>query len=186
MWKIPERTECKVEGCEKKTFAKGWCSAHYTRWYKYGDPLILKQKQLHGLSLIERWSAYVKKTDGCWEWTGACAPNGYGQLRIGEITRYAHRLAWEFFRGSIPKDECILHHCDNRKCVNPDHLFLGDRVINSADKMSKNRHSSKLSVEQTVQVRDSSDPISLIASKYGITRSQVWRIRTRRSWRHLP
>ena len=79
------------------------------------------------------------KANGCWEWTGALA-QGYVliHLRNNNFTK-AHRLSWELFRGPIPKGLCVCHHCDNPKCFNPDHLWVGTHADNMKDKDRKGR-----------------------------------------------
>jgi len=184
---------CKLEGCNKPDGPLGFCIMHYTRWRNHGDPHAVLQKQRHGMTPKQRWESYVDKTDGCWEWTGYCATNGYGQLNIGGSLKYAHRLSWLFHNGAVPKDACILHHCDNRKCVNPDHLFLGTRADNSADMVSKGRQTigernpmAKITNEQAMEIIKSREPKGILAVRYGIEPKTVDDIRKRRSWRHLP
>jgi hypothetical protein len=76
---------------------------------------------------------------GCWPWTGKIATNGYGYLD----NMLAHRASWLIHHGPIPEGLQVLHHCDNPRCVNPDHLWLGTQADNVADMMAKGRHWSQ-------------------------------------------
>ena len=75
----------------------------------------------------------------CWEWQAALDGKGYGQLRYHYKQYIASRIAWEVYRGEIPKDRLVLHKCDNRKCVNPNHLYIGTHSDNMSDKVTRNR-----------------------------------------------
>lgn len=79
---------------------------------------------------------------GCWLWTASITPNGYGKIGIwagGKKTFIAHRVSWTLYKGHIPKNICVLHKCDNRLCVNPNHLFLGNKKDNTRDMIKKGR-----------------------------------------------
>ena len=135
----------------------------------------------------------------CWEWQGAYKrPNGYGNFKVGKRNVPAHRLAWELFHGH-PGDLFVLHRCDNRKCCNPKHLFLGTHQDNMDDMVAKGRSSrrdmrgtrnpsSKLTPEQ---VREIVDLMAVgknnkqIAARYGITHQAVSAIRHGKVWGHL-
>lgn len=82
----------------------------------------------------------VRFTESCWEWTGAKGSSwSHGQFRRDGKLVYAHREAWRFWYGPIPKGMQVLHRCDNPPCVRPDHLFLGTQRDNMLDCQAKGR-----------------------------------------------
>jgi len=96
---------------------------------------------------IDVWNKInIKGENECWEWVSGLTEAGYGRMRINHIKYMSHRIVWELTFGSIPNNLCVLHHCDNRKCCNPKHLFLGTHIDNVIDKVNKNRQ-QKLSGE---------------------------------------
>jgi hypothetical protein len=75
----------------------------------------------------------------CWEWMGRIERTGYGRLRFNSEMYSAHRAAWVLENGAIPDGIMVMHRCDNRKCVRPDHLFLGTHADNMKDMTDKGR-----------------------------------------------
>ena len=138
---------CTVADCGKKFIARGFCSAHYQRWSKYGDALGGPGKG-HGnptgpkpLPLEERFARHFEIDEsGCWLWTGALNGVGYGNFGLGRHephrTRLAHRVMYELRRGPIPEGLQLDHLCRVPRCVNPDHLEPVTPAENSRRGMS--------------------------------------------------
>ena len=148
---------------------------------------------------IARFWSRVDKTDdvnSCWEWTAAKINAGYGQVSLNGTTVLAHRFAWVLHFGDIPEGLCVLHKCDNRGCVRPDHLWLGTKADNQRDMVDKGRSArlqgedhgrSKLTEAQAILIKNTYPAASqyLLADVYGIDQSQISRIINGDNWRHL-
>lgn len=105
------------------------------------------------LSDTERDAAFREKVkpvpSGCHEWQALLLePSGYGQFWDGERMVLAHKWAYLRFVGHVPDGLCVLHSCDNRRCVNPEHLFLGTNQDNTDDAVKKGRIVRKLTPEK--------------------------------------
>lgn len=140
-------------------------------------------------------SRAVKTAGGCWEWRLSLQWTGYGMYRDGEKTLRAHRGAWEAAHGPIPAGQWVLHKCDNRKCVNPDHLFLGDRTANTSDMVAKRRQAvgsrhghSKLTEADVSIIKwclDAGVVQARLAALYGVDAAVMSRIKTGAAWTHV-
>lgn len=129
----------------------------------------------------------INSRNGCWEIQGYLDKDGYGEVS----GKRAHRVAYESFVGEIPKGLNVCHRCDNRKCCNPDHLFVGTQKENIADMIKKGRKDSrfgekntqnKLSQKQVFDIYKSTETQRTIARKYGIDQSTVSNIKTGKLW----
>ena len=89
----------------------------------------------------ERFEAHIspEPMSGCWLWTGTESRHGYGQIRINGSPMLAHRLSYELHKEPIPEGLSVLHHCDNRLCVSPDHLYAGTTADNIHDMLNRGR-----------------------------------------------
>lgn len=104
----------------------------------------------HTVTKYERFMSHVKKTSTCWLWIGSPFPFGYGRVRVKGKAQRAHRVAWEFFNGPIPKGVFVLHKCDVRNCVrwnSREHLYLGTRRQNTIDTWARTRRAVRHNLE---------------------------------------
>lgn len=140
----------------------------------------------------------INEESGCWEWVGA-KNKGYGWFNAGETTEYAHRIAWELTNGKIPDGLLVLHSCDNPKCSNVKHLFLGNHKDNMQDMITKGRArheghqgeknpKAKLTEDDVQKIRiDLKNGVSqkVIGLNFGVTNSNISMIAKNQIWTHL-
>lgn len=91
----------------------------------------------------------IDQETGCWNWIGNPRENGYCRSTFKRICEYVHRMSYKAFIGEIPVGLDVCHKCDNRKCCNPSHLFIGTRKENMMDAVAKNRQAKGFSLPQT-------------------------------------
>lgn len=126
---------------------------------------------------------------GCWLWTGYLTKKGYGELTFEGKSWRAHRLSYKAFKGPIPDGFLVMHGCDVRCCVNPDHLGLGTAADNSEDMKRKGR-TKRIVGEQNVHSKLTNVAVAIIRSTYArkeanmrelasafrVSQSLVWRV----------
>lgn len=136
----------------------------------------------------------VKKSDGCWMWTGVTY-DGYGYTSFRGKSIGAHRLSWIFANGSIPAGKWVLHKCDVRNCVNPEHLYLGDIYQNNADTKERDGYARGVDCGQAklteAQVKEiflrtrNGESCVAVAKDYGTSRANASRIKRGKQWTHV-
>jgi DNA-binding XRE family transcriptional regulator len=142
----------------------------------------------------EFW-AHVKRADGCWLWTGNFDSHGYGSLQYEGQKVGAHRVAWELTHGVIPADMCVCHRCDNPKCVNPEHLWLGTKSENALDRHVKGRsrgpegirqHDARLNLQKAEDIRAAYATRRYtqraLGVRYGVAQQSIGKIVNGRMW----
>ena len=156
-----------------------------------------------------RFWRYVspEPTSGCWLWTGGCAygygvfgiPNGsYGVLREGNRMQSirAHRMAWELWRGPVPENVQVLHKCDVKCCVNPDHLYLGSHADNMRDRDARGltakgemlvRNVLTESDVREIRRRYCAGGLSqhVLANEFGVHQGTIHSVVRTKTWKHV-
>lgn len=149
-------------------------------------------------SVAERFEAKTRRAGGgCIEWTGSHYPCGYGSFWHEGRVQPAHRVAWVMEHGPIAPGLYVCHHCDNRRCVNVRHLFLGTHLDNMRDMDAKGRRAvlagtlnprAKLSEWQVSESRRLRGKVSqqTLADRFGVSKTAIRYAQIGRNWREFP
>lgn len=183
-------------GCGERTFL---APRTYGRFgVRQGEPLrfLPGHRRFTGptASNARFWSK-VDKSGECWNWTGSLTTFGHGRVqRNGKHSR-ASRVAYEITHGPIPVGLHVCHTCDNPRCVNPAHLFLGTQADNMADMARKGRnqrgadhHQAILTESDVRSIRTrhaAGEKQNALAREYGLSKAAINLIVLRRNWRHV-
>lgn len=179
------------------------------------------QKEFRTFSTKQRWCCdecsflgrrKLNEKNGCIEWTGNINNGGYGVMRIHPSNKMysAHRYAWEYVNGAIAKGLCVCHKCDNPKCTNPDHLFLGTHYDNNHDRSLKKRsgkrtfseeelkhysllnrgeknNAAKLTEQQVKEIYKLKHLVKKkdLAARFGVSEGQIKCIWSKKRWKYL-
>lgn len=123
--------------------------------------------------ISDRFNRLLDKTDTCWLWLGDINGNGYGRLQYMNKRMLAHRVSYLLHYGKFNKNMYICHKCDNPKCVNPDHLFLGTQKDNMSDCSNKKRHTYGEKVKSAVLKKEDILEIRKLYSSKKITQQKL-------------
>ena len=124
----------------------------------------------------------VNESSGCWNWVGSIHGNGYGRFNPFRKPMYAHRFSALLKYGIVRSDLDVCHTCDNRRCVNPNHLFIGTRKENMQDAVRKGRTTKVIAIREMLK---NGCEIKDIADKYNVSPKAINSIKTREHWRHI-
>lgn len=125
---------------------------------------------------------------GCRVWAGGAAAKGYGGIRFKGRMDKAHRVSYMIFVGPIPSEMHVLHSCDNRKCIEPAHLFLGTNADNIKDKCKKDRSGKKLTIDLVKEIRRAyagrKVSQTALGRAFGVNPSNISRAVNGKRWAH--
>jgi len=140
----------------------------------------------------DRFLRKIKKEGSCWTWKARKSKDGYGQFWFRGRIEGAHRAAYVIFIGEIGEAH-VLHSCDNRDCVNPEHLFLSSNFGNVRDAIEKgrrndegeNNNNSKLTKKDVLYIRSSKESRGELAELFDVTKATIGHIQRRNTWKHV-
>lgn len=149
------------------------------------------------LPAVDRFhKSYIPEPNsGCWLWLGSLTGSGYARFSVNTCKMQASRYSWELAFGEIPKGLLVCHKCDNRICVNPEHLFVGTQSDNLRDMVNKGRDNprfgegspcSRFTETNIITIRADQRPLDVIGRSYGVDKSYIWKIKKGWFWKHLP
>lgn len=210
----PDAT-CAVEDCERslKRGGEGWCQKHFERWKKHGDPLIARVPPPDERDAFESRVDRSGGPDACHAWNGRINPDGYGWAKANGRYTLAHIAAWEFEKGprkpgieldhechnqAVRDGVCSPGKCAHRLCCNPRHLIPRTRSEHRAVtawhgtvRLGEANNMAKLTEQQVRELRTllkdaHGNGMAEIAGRYGIGRTQAYRIKNGKAWKWLP
>lgn len=135
---------------------------------------------------------YKVTSKECWDWIRCTDKDGYGLISIVKnnkrTTQGAHRRSYMNVHGVIPAGQYVLHKCDNVRCINPEHLFIGTQQDNMDDMRSKKAHyKAKISAKEVIEIRVLGETLTHkdISERYNLSRNAVTNIVNHRRWNHV-
>lgn len=154
---------------------------------------LARAKRIRETFVVRFW-ARVQKSESCWEWQGGTNGGGYGSLKVEGRVELAHRVSYRL-EVCEPGDICVLHSCDNPRCVRPDHLFLGTRSDNNRDRDQKGRLApnyksrnpnarlNQADIDEIRRLYQKGDVRQVdLALRFGVNQTHISRIVTNGAW----
>lgn len=181
---------CSIPGCDKPVSSLGMCSAHLGRFRRHGDPLA--GRTFHGEPEKFYQESLAYEGDDCLLWPFWLSQDGYGRWYTRGRKRFVSRLICEEVYGPPPSPQHeTAHSCVNRACINPRHLRWATHVENCADKfehgtapLGEKHANAKLTDSQVraIKALGPHDGHRQVAERYGVSRDNIYKIRTGRAW----
>lgn len=187
---------CSVARCERAHIARGYCTAHYSRFREHGDPLgwkPLRMNNVHETFL----SLASLETDDCVIWPRSRSSSGYGRFRRDGVEFQAHVEALTLRAGPRPTGVHVAAHgpCHNPACINYRHLRWATPRENQADRfrdgtagIGSSNPQAKLTESKVLEIRSllaGGQSQAEIGRTFGVSQSQIWAIKSGRAWKHV-
>lgn len=189
------KARCSIDGCDKPMLARGWCSKHWTRWQRHGDPLGGGTPKDGSVRRYFFDVVVPYAGDDCLIWPFGRDSYGYGRIELGEGSALVHRRACEEVHGAPPEEPDIqaAHNCGNGHlgCCNPKHLRWATRYDNSMDRIKHGTHNrgerhmmAKLTVDQVLEIRKLQGSVGRaeLAERFSVSTWNIDSIHKRTSW----
>lgn len=185
---------CSINGCERTQLCRGWCSRHYRRWRKHGDPTA--GETWRGAPMEFLRAAVSAETDDCILWPYMTAPGGYPKVMHEGKSRTATQLVLQLSGKPRPSRKHFALHapviCHTPQCINKRHLRWGtekentqDRNLDGTGMRGEDSPCAKLTESDVVQILLSPEKHTVLADKYGVTHYAISNVKRRKTWRHV-
>lgn len=182
---------CSAPGCSRPALKRGFCNAHYLRWWRHGDPLHGRALKGEPLAWLEAHVA--TDSDECLIWPFRTNKHEYGLVRYEDRSQVASRIMCRLAHGEPPEGKpWALHSCHTPSCCNPNHLRWGGEAENAADRagagtrlLGEAHPGARMTAERVLAVRASSARTADLARLYGVSVGCITAIRKHVTWRHI-
>lgn len=158
-------------------------------WHRISPADAISAIGVQAARMLIESGSIPEPNSGCWIWEGwaGTGRSEYGRVRVNARPLLAHRLSFAAFNGDLRSEHLVCHRCDNRLCVNPDHLFLGNHTTNALDMVRKGRAGrAKLCADDVSAIRLDRRPARFLAGDYGVSKSAIQDARSRKTWADTP